>query len=83
MLIKTMSRKMWTIWSSLSISIVFCLTIIDVTDVSKMMEKLGQPKNILQIKKIIAEIDLDGTGTVSYREFLRMMLGNKSSIMKM
>lgn len=55
---------------------------LDVTDVSKMMEKLGQPKNILQIKKIIAEIDLDGTGTVSYREFLRMMLGNKSSIMK-
>ena len=48
-----------------------------------MMEKLGQPKNILEIKKIIAEIDLDGSGTVSYREFIKMMLGNKSSIMKM
>ena len=47
------------------------------------MEKLGQPKNVLEIKKIIAEIDLDGSGAVSYREFLKMMLGNKSSIMKM
>ncbi|XP_072014505.1 allograft inflammatory factor 1-like [Amphiura filiformis] len=55
---------------------------LDVTDVSYMMEKLGQPKNVLEKKKIIAEIDLDGSGTVSYREFLKMMLGNKSSIMK-
>ncbi|XP_006816321.2 allograft inflammatory factor 1-like, partial [Saccoglossus kowalevskii] len=51
-------------------------------DVQLMMEKLGQPKNQLELKKIIAEVDLNNSGTICYREFVVMMLGKKSSILK-
>ncbi|PIK53169.1 allograft inflammatory factor 1 [Apostichopus japonicus] len=56
---------------------------LDVTDVSKMMEKLGKPKNIIEVRKIIAEVDTNNSGTIGYNEFLQMMLGKKSSVLKL
>lgn len=56
---------------------------LDDNDVRVMMEKLGQPKNQIEIRKMIKEIDLNGSGTINYKEFVHMMLGGKSSIMRM
>ncbi|XP_033099142.1 allograft inflammatory factor 1-like [Anneissia japonica] len=55
---------------------------LDPTDVAYMLEKLGKNKNILEIKKMIAQVDLDGTGTINYHEYVQMMLGKKNSILR-
>ncbi|XP_038063878.1 allograft inflammatory factor 1-like [Patiria miniata] len=55
---------------------------LDVKDVSYMMEKLGQPKNHLEVKKMIAEVDTNHSGTINYNEFIEMMLGKKNSVLK-
>ncbi|KJE94609.1 allograft inflammatory factor [Capsaspora owczarzaki ATCC 30864] len=55
---------------------------IDLMELKQMMEKLGQAKTHLELKKMIAEVDLEGQGTISYRSFLTMMLGKKSSILQ-
>lgn len=52
-------------------------------ELKQMMEKLGQAKTHLELKKMIAEIDTDGSNTINYTEFLNMMLGKKNSILKM
>ena len=52
-------------------------------ELKQMMEKLGQAKTHLELKKMIAEIDTDDSGTINYTEFLHMMLGKKNSILKM
>ena len=57
--------------------------ITDVKDVTFMMEKLGQPKNLLEVKKMIAEVDTNNSGTINYNEFIEMMLGKKNSVLKM
>ena len=57
--------------------------IIDIMELKQMMEKLGQAKTHLELKKMIAEIDTDDSGTINYTEFLHMMLGKKNSILKM
>lgn len=54
-----------------------------VEDVSRMMEKLGKPKNVIEIRKIIAEVDTNNSGTIGYNEFIQMMLGKKSSVLKL
>nr|AOZ21491.1 allograft inflammatory factor-1 [Sinohyriopsis cumingii] len=51
---------------------------IDLMGLKRMLEKLGQAKTHLEIKKMIAEVDTTNTGTISYRDFIRMMLGGKS-----
>nr|ACO40483.2 allograft inflammatory factor 1 [Sterechinus neumayeri] len=56
---------------------------LDDNDVRVMMEKLGQLKNHIEIRKMIKEIDLNGSGTINFREFVQMMLGGKTSIMRM
>lgn len=48
-----------------------------------MMEKLGQAKTHLELKKMIAEVDRTGTGVITYQDFVLMMLGKKSSILKL
>lgn len=48
-----------------------------------MMEKMGQAKTHLEITKMIKEIDTTNSGTISYKEFLWMMLGGKSTILKL
>ncbi|XP_031560362.1 allograft inflammatory factor 1-like isoform X1 [Actinia tenebrosa] len=52
-------------------------------ELKKMMEKLGQAKTHLELKKMIAEVDTTNSGTISYNEFLTMMLGKKSSVLKL
>ena len=48
-----------------------------------MMEKLGKAKTHLEIQKMIKEVDTTGSGTINYREFVLMMLGGKSTILKL
>ncbi|XP_022085355.1 allograft inflammatory factor 1-like [Acanthaster planci] len=55
---------------------------LDDKDVTFMMEKLGQPKNLLEVKKMIAEVDTNRSGTINYNEFIEMMLGKKNSVLK-
>ncbi|XP_041481285.1 allograft inflammatory factor 1-like [Lytechinus variegatus] len=56
--------------------------VLDEVDVSHMMEKLGQPKNQIEIRKMIKEIDLNNSGNINFTEFVTMMLGKKNSIMR-
>jgi len=48
-----------------------------------MLEKLGQAKTHLEVKKMIGEVDKTNTGTISYREFIDMMLGPHTSVLKL
>ncbi|KAI0239952.1 Allograft inflammatory factor 1 [Lamellibrachia satsuma] len=48
-----------------------------------MLEKLGQAKTHLEVKKMIREVDKTNTGTISYREFIDMMLGPHPSVLKL
>ena len=48
-----------------------------------MMEKLDQAKTHLELKKMIAEVDRRNSGSISFNDFVFMMLGRKSSILKM
>jgi allograft inflammatory factor 1 len=43
---------------------------------------MGQAKTHLELKKIIAEVDTSGKGVIDFRDFLRMMTGSKSSLLK-
>lgn len=56
---------------------------IDIMELKMMLEKLGQAKTHLELKKMIQEVDTTDSGTISYREFLNMMLGNKSTVLKL
>ena len=37
--------------------------VIDMMELKRMMEKLGQPKTHLELKKMIAEVDTNNSGT--------------------
>ena len=56
---------------------------IDEMELKQMLEKLGTPKTHKEVKKMIHEVDTTDSGTISYREFLNMMLGKKSSVLKL
>lgn len=56
---------------------------IDIMELKMMMEKLGQAKTHLELKKMIAEVDRENRGSISYNDFLFMMLGKKSSVLKL
>lgn len=56
---------------------------IDIMSMKRMMEKLGKTKTHLEIQKMIKEVDTTGSGTINYREFVLMMLGGKSTILKL
>ncbi|XP_048767583.2 allograft inflammatory factor 1-like [Ostrea edulis] len=56
---------------------------IDIMSMKRMMEKLGQAKTHLEIQKMIKEVDTTGSETISYHEFVLMMLGGKSTILKL
>ncbi|XP_071981726.1 allograft inflammatory factor 1-like [Engystomops pustulosus] len=47
-----------------------------------MMEKLGVPKTHLEIKKMISEVTGGGSDAISYKDFIKMVLGKRSSILK-
>jgi len=56
---------------------------IDLMELKRMMEKLDQAKTHLELKKMIAEVDREQRGSISYNDFLFMMLGKKSSVLKL
>ncbi|XP_065067827.1 allograft inflammatory factor 1-like [Rhopilema esculentum] len=56
---------------------------IDIMELKRMMEKLGQAKTHLELKKMISEVDTRNSGTIDYKDFLTMMLGKKSSVLKL
>lgn len=55
---------------------------LNLMDVKYMLEKLGQAKTHLEVTKMIREVDTTNTEAINYTDFLRMMLGPKSSILK-
>jgi len=55
---------------------------IDIMELKQMMEKLDQAKTHLELKKMIAEVDTTNSGTISYTEFIDMMLGKKNSVLR-
>ncbi|XP_057317354.1 allograft inflammatory factor 1-like [Hydractinia symbiolongicarpus] len=56
---------------------------IDLMELKMMMEKLEQAKTHLELKKMISEVDRENRGAISYNDFLFMMLGKKSSVLKL
>ncbi|XP_076445024.1 allograft inflammatory factor 1-like [Babylonia areolata] len=55
---------------------------LNLMDVKYMLEKLGQAKTHLELKKMIKEVDSTNTGAINYRDFVRMMLGPQSGVLK-
>lgn len=43
---------------------------LDLNELKTMMEKLGAPQTHLGLKEMIAEVDEDKDGKISFREFL-------------
>ncbi|XP_015977183.1 allograft inflammatory factor 1 isoform X2 [Rousettus aegyptiacus] len=56
---------------------------IDIMSLKRMLEKLGVPKTHLELKKLIKEVSGGSGETFSYSDFLKMMLGKRSAILKM
>ncbi|XP_057555330.1 allograft inflammatory factor 1 isoform X1 [Hippopotamus amphibius kiboko] len=56
---------------------------IDIMSLKRMLEKLGVPKTHLELKKLISEVSSGPGETFSYTDFLKMMLGKRSAILKM
>ena len=48
-----------------------------------MMENMGQAKTHLEMKKMIREIDTTSKGTICYKDFVAMMVGPKTSVLKL
>ncbi|XP_077187370.1 allograft inflammatory factor 1 [Paroedura picta] len=55
---------------------------IDIMALKRMLEKLGAAKTHLELKKMITEVTGGMSETISYRDFVRMMLGKRSAILK-
>ncbi|XP_070101432.1 allograft inflammatory factor 1 isoform X3 [Equus przewalskii] len=55
----------------------------NIMSLKRMLEKLGVPKTHLELKKLIKEVSSGSGETFSYTDFLRMMLGKRSAILKM
>ncbi|XP_037699480.1 allograft inflammatory factor 1 isoform X2 [Choloepus didactylus] len=55
----------------------------NIMSLKQMLEKLGVPKTHLELKKLIREVSSGSGETFSYPDFLRMMLGKRSAILKM
>ncbi|KAM7383634.1 hypothetical protein PAMP_003269 [Pampus punctatissimus] len=57
---------------------------IDIMGLKRMLEKLGLAKTHLELKKMMSEVT-GGTlkKTISYNDFLNMMLGKRNAILKL
>jgi len=55
---------------------------IDMFGLARMLEKVGKATTHLKMKEMIREIDSTNKGTICYRDFIAMMLGPKSSVLK-
>ncbi|NWV78123.1 AIF1L factor, partial [Dasyornis broadbenti] len=56
---------------------------IDLMSVKRMMEKLGAPKTHLELKKMISEVTGGVSDTISYQDFVNVMLGKRSAVLKL
>ncbi|CAG5131483.1 unnamed protein product, partial [Candidula unifasciata] len=55
---------------------------LDVMDVKYLLEQLGQAKTHLEVMKMIKEVDSTQRDAINYNDFVKMMLGPKSSVLK-
>lgn len=55
----------------------------DMMGLKRMMEKLGVPKTHLEMKKMISEVTGGSSDTINYRDFVKMMLGKRSAVLKL
>ncbi|CAL1548730.1 unnamed protein product [Lymnaea stagnalis] len=55
---------------------------LNVMDVKYLLQKLGQAKTHLEVMNMIKEVDSTHKDAINYRDFVKMMLGAKSSILK-
>ncbi|NP_001086148.1 allograft inflammatory factor 1-like L homeolog [Xenopus laevis] len=55
---------------------------LDMMGLKKMMENLGAAKTHLEVKKLIYEVTGGKSEAISYRDFVTMMLGKRSAVMK-
>ncbi|XP_077478680.1 allograft inflammatory factor 1-like [Stigmatopora argus] len=57
---------------------------IELMGLKQMMEKLGVPKTHLELKKMIMEVTGgSSSNTIDYRDFVKMMLGKRSAVLKL
>uniref|UniRef100_A0A8V1AH83 Allograft inflammatory factor 1 like n=1 Tax=Gallus gallus TaxID=9031 RepID=A0A8V1AH83_CHICK len=56
---------------------------IDLMSVKRMMEKMGVPKTHLELKKMISEVTGGVSETISYQDFVNVMLGKRSAVLKL
>ncbi|XP_019728594.1 allograft inflammatory factor 1-like [Hippocampus comes] len=57
---------------------------IDLMGLKRMMEKLGVPKTHLELKKMIVEVTGGASSnSIDYRDFVKMMLGKRSAVLKL
>uniref|UniRef100_A0A8C6SJ43 Allograft inflammatory factor 1-like n=1 Tax=Neogobius melanostomus TaxID=47308 RepID=A0A8C6SJ43_9GOBI len=56
---------------------------IELMGLKRMMEKLGVPKTHLELKKMIVEVTGGSSNTINYRDFVKMMLGKRSAVLKL
>ena len=54
---------------------------ITLNDLAYMMEKLEQSKTRLELRKMILEVDEDGDGAISFREFVKMSRKGTASVL--
>uniref|UniRef100_A0A670ZR94 Allograft inflammatory factor 1 n=1 Tax=Pseudonaja textilis TaxID=8673 RepID=A0A670ZR94_PSETE len=55
---------------------------LDIMALKRMLEKMGAAKTHLELKKMITEITGGMRETINYRDFVSMMLGKRSAILK-
>ena len=54
---------------------------LDIWELGRVMERLGEPKTHLELKEMMAKVDRDLTGQISYNDFLFLMLGKSNSVL--
>lgn len=59
-------------------------SVLDIMGLKRMLEKLGVAKTHLELKKMMSEV-IGGASkdTISYHDFLNMMLGKRNAILKL
>lgn len=70
--------SMWPLHGSTA-----CLALADLMSVKRMMEKMGAPKTHLELKKMISEVTGGVSETISYQDFVNVMLGKRSAVLKL
>lgn len=55
---------------------------LNVMDVKYLLEHLGQAKTHLEVVKMVKEVDSTHKEAINYSDFVKMMLGPKSTVLK-